>query len=204
MSRYREEYGPQEDLDDGEVYEEVSASVARARRRRIRALVTILVLLLGLFYAFWWAYSYYKADRSGEDRPSTSATCRPAGPNEVTPAAVTLNVYNTTQRTGLAASVAKELGERGFVVAAVANDPLGKSVPGPAEVRFGPAGQAGADLVIGLLGEGVVTAADERADASVDIALGDGYAALLPAPSPTGLPLCPEPTAPVSPSPPPS
>ena len=33
----------------------------RARRRR-RSLITLAVVVLGLFFAFWYAWSYYQAD----------------------------------------------------------------------------------------------------------------------------------------------
>ncbi len=173
-----------------------SASSIAARRRRRKALITVALLLLGLFFAFWWAYSYYKASGPNAATPgpgaSATATCRPVDPNALTPAKVTVNVFNATTRQGLAASASKEFATQGYVVGKVANDPLKKAVAGPAEVRFGPAGKAASDLVLASLGEGAVPVPDERTDASVDVALGTAYVALKPLPSPSStLPACP-------------
>jgi len=70
----------------------------RARRRR--ALITLAVVSLMLFFAFWYAYSYY---RNGDTRPTATTpvcTTKRAAP---TPADVAVNVYNATDRSGLAA-----------------------------------------------------------------------------------------------------
>lgn len=184
---------------DEDAYEESPAEAAHRRRRR-KSLITVGVLLLALFFAFWWAYSYYKASSTGPR--TTTAACRTPGPEEMTPAKVTVNVYNSTTRAGLAASAAQEFAAQGYAVGAVANDPLKHEVAGPAEVRFGPAGKAGADLVLASLGEGAVVVEDQRADASVDVALGQAYVKLGPLPGPAdGRPLCTAPSASASATP---
>jgi len=181
------------DVDDFDDRDDVRSPAAReAERRRRKSLITLGVILLGLFFAFWWAYSYYRAS-SEPNRPSGSATCRTLAPDEVTPAKVTLNVYNATKRTGLAASAAKEFTAQGYAVAAVANDPAGRAVAGPAEVRFGPAGKAGADLVLASIGEGAVPVDDQRQNATVDVALGETFVKLVPLPE-SSPPVCPAPS----------
>lgn len=198
MSRYREEYGPSDNLsEDEDFYETESPSVVRARKRRRRAMVTVLVLLLALFYAFWWAFSYFKAaGGDGAAAPTTAATCRPADPAAVEPGNITINVYNATSRGGLAASVGGEYRTAGFLVGEIANDPLKRAIEAPAEIRFGPNGQANAELVANTVQQAVLVP-DERADASVDVVLGNAFAALTPVPSPSGdaaLPVCPPPS----------
>ncbi|MBK8731157.1 MAG: LytR C-terminal domain-containing protein [Tetrasphaera sp.] len=214
MSRYDDRYDDEgQDADDRDYEEhdydvhhvavESDSSIA-ARRRRRKSLITLAVLLLGLFFAFWWAYSYYKASNEtpGASKPTSSAaaTCQPVDPNAVTPDKVTVNVYNATKRAGLAGSVSKEIAAQGYVLGKVANDPAKRAITAPAEVRFGPTGKQGAELVMKSIGTGVVPVEDTRTDATVDVALGDAYAALQPLPSPTSsLPTCP-----ASPSPSPS
>jgi hypothetical protein len=56
----------------------------------------------------------------------------------------------------------------------VANDPLGKSVKGVAEVRYGPSGAEGAKLLVYYV-PGAVLVADQRTDASVDLVLGEKF-----------------------------
>ena len=115
---------------------------------------------------------------------------------------VRVNVYNATDRRGLASQVATLLRKRGFRVGTVDNDPLKRTVTGAAEVRSSRLGTAAARTVTAQLAPaGQVGAApevtavpDQRADASVDLVLGaawhglrppaDAAAALSPTPQP--------------------
>lgn len=112
-------------------------------------------------------------------------------PAPAPPERVSVNIYNATERKGLAAQVADDLKKRGFTVKKVANDPARKAVPGSAEVRFGPKGDAArVTLAAHLDAETLVS--DTRKDASVDLVIGsrfqqlltpqDAAAALAPAP----------------------
>ena len=113
----------------------------QARQRRRRSLIVIGVVLLGLFFAFWYAWSYYQADSSARATRPPPATCAPYDPNAVTPENTKVNVYNASSRNGLAGSVAKSLAERGFVIGKVANDPSNRKAPKVAEIRYGPNGR---------------------------------------------------------------
>jgi hypothetical protein len=108
----------------------------------------------------------------------TNASCYGAASNQpLTPRGVTVNVYNATARTGLAASVASSLQKQGFKVATVDNDPLGKTIVGVGEIRHGPTGLAGAILAAQRL-PGVTIMQDDRMDASVDIVVGKTFRTL--------------------------
>ena len=63
--------------------------------------------------------------------PCVTTTVTPA---EVLPkpAKVKVNVYNATATPGLASRTASDLEDRGFRVGRVANDPVGKPIPGVA------------------------------------------------------------------------
>jgi hypothetical protein len=134
-----------------------------------------------LFFAFWYAYSYYRA--SGRPAASAAGTCATTAPAAAAPrpADVTVNVYNATDRQGLAARTATDVRKRGFVVATVANDPLQRTVAGVAEVRFGASGVARAKVVLTLV-KGAKTVRDSRPDGTVDLVLGEKFTALAPAP----------------------
>ena len=71
---------------------------------------------------------------------------------------------------------------RGFTVADIANDPLHRTIKTTVEVRYGPKGKAGAELVASEVA-GAKLVADKRADASVDLVLGPTYTALIDTPS---------------------
>ncbi|GAA4399955.1 hypothetical protein GCM10023168_08100 [Fodinibacter luteus] len=171
---------------------EADASV-RARRRR-RSLLTIGAVLLGLFFAFWYAWSYYQAENAAIAARPPAPTCAPFDPNAVTPEETTVNVYNSSDRSGLAASVSKSLQERGFVIGKVANDPSKRKAPAVAEVRHGPKGEAQAALVRSALPEGAKVVADKRKSATVDVALGAKFTTLAPVPPSPALPTCPAPS----------
>lgn len=95
------------------------------------------------------------------------------------PAKVKVNVYNATKTSGLAGQTAAEVEARGFVVAKVANDPVDKPITGVAQIRFGPKGEAGAQvLLIQVPGAELVPL--QRKGRTVDLAVGDAYAGLAP------------------------
>jgi hypothetical protein len=155
-----------------------SESVARSRRNR-RAVITIGVVIALLAAALYIAASYWNSPPAKS--PTAAPSCSSGG---ISPRQVTVNVYNATKRNGLGSATAKLVAARGFVTGTVANDPLKKAIAAPAEVRFGPAGEASAALVVALV-PGAVPIKDTRADASVDLVLGDGFKDLAPAPTTT-------------------
>jgi hypothetical protein len=114
---------------------------------------------------------------------------------------VTLNIFNSTQRVGLAGDTAKIFGVRGFKIGDVKNDPLGVPIEGVAEIRYGPKGEAAATLVAYHLPNAVLVE-DGRKGKKVDVSLGRQFVDLTndaevvaqlalptPSPSPEGCPL---------------
>ena len=164
------------------IVESGASSSRRARRRR--ALITLGLVVLMLFFAFWYAYSYYQAsdERRAAPKPVCTVTAGPLVPKDVT-----VNVYNATERAGLAAKTATEVRKRGFRVSTVTNDPLQRKVAAAAEVRFGPSGAKAGKLVVGLV-KGAKSVKDSRTDASVDLVLGEKYTKLAAAPRATPAP----------------
>lgn len=112
---------------------------------------------------------------------ASGAPAAPVDPKAVPqPAGVTVNVYNATAKSGLAARTAEELKKRGFTIGKVGNAPaeLDKKVPGTAQVVGGPA-SVGAMTLLGSQIAGATTTPDARTDATVDFVIGDSYNALL-------------------------
>ncbi len=165
-----------------------SAASRRHRRNRRTAIILVVVVAL-LAGAFYYAASYMNrpsTPAAASDCPTSDITAK--GPDaQVAPGQVTVNVYNATTRAGLASDTAKNVKARGFVVGSVANDPGKKKIDGVGEVRFGPNGKAGAALVTALL-DGAAPVQDTRADATVDLVLGNGFKQLNPAPTTTSAP----------------
>ncbi|WP_354644983.1 LytR C-terminal domain-containing protein [Kitasatospora camelliae] len=118
---------------------------------------------------------------AGESVPSGAAT--PAGARNTAvpqPQNVTVNVYNATATSGLAARTADELKKRGFAIGTVGNAPtaLDRKVPGPAQVISGPAG-AGSAVLLAAQVAGSTATEDSRTDATVDLVIGDAWTAVL-------------------------
>ncbi|MFJ8040420.1 LytR C-terminal domain-containing protein [Kitasatospora sp. NPDC096147] len=119
------------------------------------------------------------------------------------PNAVTVNVYNATAKSGLAARTAEEFKKRGFTIGKVGNAPANveKLPTTTVQVISGPAGLGSATLLASQVG-GATKSADTRVDGSVDVVVGDAFTALLepaqaaealalatkPSPSPTPVP----------------
>ncbi|GAB4076055.1 hypothetical protein GCM10028781_08180 [Nostocoides australiense] len=96
------------------------------------------------------------------------------------PGEITVNVYNTTYREGLASEVGDALRDRSFELGSVGNDPLMSFLPDDvAVIRHGPEGADAADVLLQHIpGARLVT--DTREDTSLDLVLGNDYAALTP------------------------
>ncbi|SDC73449.1 LytR cell envelope-related transcriptional attenuator [Geodermatophilus telluris] len=143
----------------------------RKDRRLIPPLVFLLVLALAALGVWWKVLSDASAREEATDAACATAE---AAPPSLDPSTLSVRVFNATDTAGLAQTVAGELQQRGFVVDEVANDPSGREVTGPGEVRFGPAGRdAAAYLALFLPGSGSYQ--DTRADARVDLVIGPDF-----------------------------
>lgn len=158
--------------------QESGPSIYRRRRRR-RAVITLTFITSLLFATAVYAASYVQGwVGTATPRLVASGACYGATSDQpLTPGGVTINVYNTTARTGLASSVARKLRRQGFEVAAVDNDPLGTSIQGVGEIRHGRTGAASAILAATRLPRARVVQ-DNRTDATVDLVLGKKFTSL--------------------------
>ncbi|CAB4939639.1 unannotated protein [freshwater metagenome] len=153
------------------------------KRRRRHPVVTGLVVLLMMGVLFGATFGAVRLLRGGgtatpeaiatTPAPCVTVTSRP-GQLLPEPSTITVNVFNATGRVGLAKSSATDLTARGFVIGRVANDPLGASLTGIAEIRYGTQGLANAQLVQFYL-VGATLSPDKRTDATVDVVLGQKY-----------------------------
>ena len=114
----------------------------------------------------------------------------------MTPGSTKVDVYNASNRNGLAGSVSKSLAERGFVIGKVANDPSKRKAPAVAEIRHGKAGarQAQAKLLRTSLPKGTTIVVDTRKGTGVDVALGAKFTNLPRLSTAPALPMCPAPS----------
>ncbi len=158
----------------------LTAGASRRTRRQRRAVITFVLVIAFLAASFWYAYRYITTDESAAGTVTSAAAC-PTNPygSGASVRFVSINVYNATDRAGLAADVAKTLKARGFTIGQVANDPLGKKVAGTGELRYGPAGKTHA-LTASKLVTDLVKVTDKRTDTSVDLVLGKGFVELEP------------------------
>jgi hypothetical protein len=122
----------------------------------------------------------------------------PQPPKPPTPArSVTMNVYNTTFRTGLASTTAKSLAARGFRIDKVGNDPHPKILSVSGLIVYGDDGENAARRVA-LQVAGTKMVNDHRSGRTVDLILGNGYTGLVPISQATASPV--PTTAPPTPS----
>ena len=147
-------------------------------RRPVATTILVVLMMAVLFGATYAGVRLLRGDPSptpaaASPSPCVTTTVQP-GLALPQPAAVTVNVYNATDRAGLARSTADVLKARGFAIGTIANDPLGTTVTGVAEVRHGPDGLAEAQLVVFYV-PGAVLVADKRTDATVDLVLGEEF-----------------------------
>lgn len=169
--------------------------------------VALLAIALGLV---WFLSSANDAETDAAPTPLPCTTTL-VTPIETLPAAesVVVNVFNSTDRAGLAAQTADALRADGYVVKKVGNAEGGEAVAGSAELRFGPKGERAAERLRFLIPDAVLTPID-RSNKRVDVVLGTAYTSLVeeavavaamasPSPSLSG-PGCATPSATSSPA----
>ena len=165
------------------------ARTIRRRHMHERQAVIFGVLLAGLAVAGLVAAAVFTGTLGvpflsrGFSTPAPAAgasapPCPPEGAAPVPYAQVSVNVFNGANVPGLAAQTAAALAERGFVIASTANS--AENVAGTARLTFGAAGVAAAYTLAAQLDKPVLVL-DARADATVDITVGSGYAGLISA-----------------------
>jgi hypothetical protein len=156
--------------------------VRRGRRRsRLPLLLAVLVVAAAAAAGWWWWTG--RNDPTVQAQPTVHRSC-PAPTPLPTPVAARLihvNVYNATDRRGLATEVAVTLRHRGFHVGAVTNDPLHRTVSGIAEVRTGPRGTGAARTMAAQAGAApaVAVVADSRTGTGVDLVIGNAFRSLM-------------------------
>jgi hypothetical protein len=138
-----------------------------------------------------------------DSEPATDAAATPsacattfvtAGEALPQPAKVTLNVYNATEKSGLASRTATEFESRGFRIGDVGNDPVDKPITGVAQIRYGPKGAARAELVL-LYVPGAELVQLDRKGRKVDVAVGDAFTGIAPEQEVNALLASPSPVA---------
>ena len=156
------------------------------KRRPLPALVAIAALTL--LTALVWFRVLHRGAESANTASSTAShtPCPTPTPAPVKvlpkPSLVTLIVLNSTTRNGLAAGVRKTLIADGFKVPALATDDSATygghgTLPGVAEIRFGPSQRYAAALVAYYLPGATLVQTDSSAP-SVIVSLGTTYKAL--------------------------
>jgi LytR cell envelope-related transcriptional attenuator len=159
--------------------ESTGTMATSAARRPLPALAFLLALSL-LTALVWWRV-LHRSDSAKASSPSSSCSASPTPSVTAVPApaAVTVNVLNSTTKTGLAAQVTALLAAAGFKTGTPSNDSSTRApVATVAEIRYGPKGASGAKLVSFYV-PGSVLVLDTRTDATVDLALGAKYTAVL-------------------------
>lgn len=170
---------------------------ARKRRRRHtreRQAVVFGVLLGGLAIAAFGAAAVYTGNLNVPflDRDFTSpaptglaaedSPCPPEGATPVPYGQVSVSVFNSTSRSGLAGDTANALAARGFVIAGQGNAGAAgyTAYADTALIQFGTQGVAAAYTVAAQF-DSPQLVLDDREDASVDVVVGAAYNTLVAA-----------------------
>lgn len=168
-----------------------TAQERRHRQNQTFLMLISMVLVVGFIalgnYLQWWTIGGRRAE-------AAPAVC--PEPKVSDPESTEVNVYNGTDRHGLAAAVSTELQRRKFRVVTIANQEQTAPLKVVAVVRYGPAGKVQAHTVALQFPAKVKLMPDEREDESVDVVLGekykgmvsrkDGARAIVPAAAPEG------------------
>ena len=156
---------------------------SRTKRRR-RLIVTGVVAALLLAAGGFGVVSLFSspAQAPAASACTSRANAAAAATHKVDPrlpatAQIKVNVYNSTDRHGLAAATAALLKQRGFTVLKVTNDPLKANLTVSAQIR-GATANTPAMHVLAAQVTGSQLKPDARTDGTVDLVLGAGFTAL--------------------------
>lgn len=151
-----------------------------ARRRQRRQTWTFLVAFMLVLGTGVGALTHYQGVwtwPSGDPAPAapTAATCTDV--SELLPAkSITLQVYNASDKAGLAGRVGTYFSQRGFRVAETGNDPQEAKVTTVALLRYGPDGALAARTVGAHIRGAITRVQDERIGDTVDLVLSGKFA----------------------------
>lgn len=152
------------------------------RRRRLIVTVTVAAVLLaaggfGVVSLFSSPAQAPAASACTGKANAAAAAAHKVDPRLPATAQIKVNVYNSTDRHGLAAATAALLKQRGFTVLKVTNDPLKANLTVSAQIR-GATADAPAMHVVAAEVTGSQLKPDARTDGTVDLVLGAGFTAL--------------------------
>lgn len=142
---------------------------------RIRALALIAVLVVAALVLTFMALTKGTPSSSeAQDCPAGYVTADMELPNDNRQ--IKINVYNATDKPGLATKVKVDFEYRRFKVVKTGNNPLGKPVKGVAILRYGPK-RVGAAYVLDayFLNSAVHEYDRNRTDDTVDVVLGPSF-----------------------------
>ncbi|MET8452400.1 LytR C-terminal domain-containing protein [Streptomyces sp. NPDC005209] len=163
----------------------------RPPRRRGRLVFGLVASVAVLGLVGWGTLQLIDVFTGGEKTTAAGATsdcakikAQPAATTVALPRPdqITVNVYNATQRTGLAKTTADELKKRGFKIGEVGNasGQFDKKVKGTG-LLLGPTAALKTSLpVLGTQLGGTQTQTDTRKGTAVDLILGDAFKNLAP------------------------
>ncbi|MDT0427442.1 MULTISPECIES: LytR C-terminal domain-containing protein [Streptomyces] len=161
----------------------------RRPRRRGKLVLSAVAAVVALGLAGWGTLQVVDVFTGGDkqasaaDRPKTcpSPSASASAPAKVLPkpAAIKVNVYNATSRSGLAKSAADELEKRGFVIGKVDNAPAAydKKVPGTGLLLGAPTAADGSFPVLGTQLPDAERKTDARRTGEVDLIIGTKFKA---------------------------
>lgn len=143
---------------------------------RIRALALVTFLVVAALVLTIMALTKGTGTQANEPQtcPSGYVLANMKLPNDNRQ--INVNVYNATDKVGLANTVKLDFEYRKFHVVKTGNNPLGKPVAGVALLRYGPK-SVGAAYVIDayFLNDAVHEYDAKRTDDTVDVVLGGGF-----------------------------
>lgn len=177
------EEGPQilvPDDDHGFVVRDERAARRRQRRQTWTFMVAFLLVLgtgvgaLTHYQGVWaWPFTDPPAPVAAPEACTDVSTLLPAE-------SITLQVYNASDKAGLAGRVGSDFGKRGFRVAETGNDPMESKVTTVAMLRYGPDGALAARTVGAHVRGSIARVQDERVGDTVDLVLSGSFAMRTP------------------------
>ncbi|HEY3501517.1 MAG TPA: LytR C-terminal domain-containing protein [Actinocatenispora sp.] len=146
---------------------------------RVRSLAIVGVLLVAAAIVVVWTLTSDDQGGKAASAHTCAAGAKPAATSVPKEKDVALNVYNSTDRPGLAQATAKSMQGVGFRIKAVKQDPTGAVVHDTAQIRYGRKAVGAAQLIRAYVSGAKPVFDPNREDATVDLVLGEGFQQIL-------------------------
>ncbi|QOR47538.1 LytR C-terminal domain-containing protein [Trueperella pecoris] len=146
------------------------------------SIIAVMAVLLVFGTLVWYGILPFPDKKFSQPPTAETVVCPTADAAPTDPSTITVNVYNATNRSGLAGNVAASLATAGVVISGTANW-AGDELEEPVRIYAGPAGVTNAYTLRAYFPGATVHADPNMTSQVVEVVVGTAYSEMVTAPT---------------------